>query len=241
MAPTFGLARIFFAGWVMISSFCSAFVQFHGITSKSAVCNGLKMSATTTASVSRREALCTLAAGGAILATGVLSPKPASAAIDLDSIRSTQDATVQYRSIATDEDVKASKFVTLPSGVRYADIKVGTGDLVQEGSLVSIQWALRRQNGYFVDSSQVSNFDPFIFRVGTTGPRSAVKGVDEAVRGMRKGGIRRLTVPPELGYVEGCGKGKPGPMPVGFGPQRQVNNRATTELFVFEIEVQNVR
>ena len=40
--------------------------------------------------------------------------------------------------------------------------------------------------------------------------------------GMKTGGVRRMNIPPELAFVEGVGEGKPGPMPAGFGPQRQV-------------------
>ena len=59
------------------------------------------------------------------------------------------------------------EFEKLPSGARYADLKRGTGAAVQRGSRVSLQWVLRRSNGYFVDSSQTkdNNFDPFVFTV----------------------------------------------------------------------------
>ena len=60
------------------------------------------------------------------------------------------------------------EFEKLPSGARYADLKCGTGAAtVQRGSRVSLQWVLRRSNGYFVDSSQTkdNNFDPFVFTV----------------------------------------------------------------------------
>ena len=40
--------------------------------------------------------------------------------------------------------------------------------------------------------------------------------------GMKTGGVRRMNIPPELAFVEGVGEGKPGPMPAGYGPQRQV-------------------
>ena len=93
---------------------------------------------------------------------------------------------------------------------------------------MSINWVLRRQNGYFVDGSEEHPEDgPFIFKVG--GGR-AIEGVDEGVRGMRKGGKRRIVVTPSLGY-KAVGDGKPGPMPQGYGPQRQLSNRAKTELF----------
>lgn len=45
----------------------------------------------------------------------------------------------------------------LDSGVIYADISKGSGETVKEGSKVNLQWVLRRSNGYFVDSSAVSD------------------------------------------------------------------------------------
>ena len=54
----------------------------------------------------------------------------------------------------------------LSSGVIYADIAVGNGESVKEGSRVNLQWVLRKSNGYFVDSSAVSDSVPFIFTVG---------------------------------------------------------------------------
>jgi FKBP-type peptidyl-prolyl cis-trans isomerase len=76
---------------------------------------------------------------------------------------------------------------------------------------------LRKSNGYFVDSSQVA-YDgvPFIF---TVGDGTAIAGVDEGVQGMASGSVRRLLIPPSLAYVDGLDDGKPGPMPVGFGPR----------------------
>jgi hypothetical protein len=80
-----------------------------------------------------------------------------------------------------------------------------------------IRKVLRKSNGYFVDSSQVANDGvPFIF---TVGDGTAIAGVDEGVQGMSTGGVRRLLIPPSLAYVDGLEDGKPGPLPVGFGPR----------------------
>ena len=61
----------------------------------------------------------------------------------------------------------------------------------------------------FVTSRQgvgVTGGEPYGFDVGATGTTKALKGLDYGVRGMRKGGLRKLIVPPELGYGE---KGAP--------------------------------
>ena len=50
---------------------------------------------------------------------------------------------------------------------------------------------------------------------------------------MRKGGKRRFLVPPSVGYVGPIKDGSPGPIPVGYGPRRQVEIRKTSDTFFF--------
>ncbi|KAL7518485.1 hypothetical protein ACHAWX_003305 [Stephanocyclus meneghinianus] len=131
------------------------------------------------------------------------------------------------------------------SGVIYADINVGNGETVKEGSRVNLQWVLRRSNGYFVDSSAVSDSVPFIFTVGD--PNGAIAGLDEGIRGMRAGGTRRLLIPPRLAYVSGVDDGLPGPIPAGFGPRQQmrrvmqVRKDVPGEYIFLEVKVTKVR
>lgn len=134
----------------------------------------------------------------------------------------------------------------LPSGVVVADLRPGTSnELVKEGSRVNLQWVLRKSNGYFVDSSQVANDGaPFIFKVGDG---TAIAGVDEGVRGMTQGSVRRLLIPPRLAYVDGLDDGKPGPLPMGFGPRQQmrrvqsVRKDVPGEYVFLEVQVTRVR
>ena len=102
----------------------------------------------------------------------------------------------------------------LDSGVIYADISKGNGEIVKEGSKVNLQWVLRRSNGYFVDSSDVSDSVPFIFTVGCKdNGDAAIEGLDEGIRGMKTGGTRRILIPPRLAWIGGIVDGKPGPLP----------------------------
>jgi FKBP-type peptidyl-prolyl cis-trans isomerase len=76
--------------------------------------------------------------------------------------------------------VPREAYKKLPSGVVYADLRPGTGgEAVTGKSRVNLKWVLRRSNGYFIDSSDVSGGVPFIF---TVGDGTAIKGVDEGVR-----------------------------------------------------------
>ena len=51
------------------------------------------------------------------------------------------------------ENIDPSKFRKIPGGGQAADLRIGTGAEVAEGSKVSLQWVLRRSNGYYVDGS----------------------------------------------------------------------------------------
>ncbi|KAL7499674.1 hypothetical protein ACHAWT_007301 [Skeletonema menzelii] len=133
----------------------------------------------------------------------------------------------------------------LESGVIYADISKGDGEEVTEGKKVNTQWVLRRSNGYFVDSSAVSDSVPFIFTVGD--PNGAIKGLDEGIRGMKAGGTRRILIPPRLAWMQGVDDGKPGPIPAGFGPRQQmrrvmeVRKDVPGEYIFLEVKVSKVR
>ena len=133
----------------------------------------------------------------------------------------------------------------LDSGVIYADISKGDGEIVKEGKKVNTQWVLRRSNGYFVDSSAVSDSVPFIFTVGD--PNGAIEGLDEGIRGMKSGGTRRILIPPRLAYVKGVDDGLPGPIPAGFGPRQQmrrvmqVRKDVPGEYIFLEVKVTKVR
>ena len=136
---------------------------------------------------------------------------------------------------------KSSSFtqttVTLPSGLQYYDAVVGSGPEVVEGKSVQFVWVLRRSNGYFVDSN--AEFEPFIYKVGNL--KKVMKGVDEGIRGMKQGGVRRLNIPPNLAFVDGVDDDKPGPIPSGFGPKRQVLTRRDREVWYMEVKVLKVK
>ena len=107
-----------------------------------------------------------------------------------------------------------------------------------------MQWVLRKSNGYFVDSSAVQDSVPFIF---TVGDGTAVQGLDEGIRGIKEGGVRRILMPPALAYVEGLEDGKPGPLPAGFGPRQQMRRVQTVrkdvpgEYVFLEVQATRVR
>ncbi|HBX68405.1 MAG TPA: peptidylprolyl isomerase [Chloroflexi bacterium] len=85
---------------------------------------------------------------------------------------------------------------TTASGLQYEDTLVGAGQEAKAGDTVSVHYTGWLTNGTKFDSSKDRN-QAFVFPLG--GGR-VIKGWDEGVAGMKIGGTRKLTIPPELGY-----------------------------------------
>lgn len=103
---------------------------------------------------------------------------------------------------------KAGPAVELPSGVIYRDITVGKGYSPRNGDSVAIHYSLFYDD-LEVESSRESQglaASPIGFTFGTkAGPGSIIPGINIGVDGMKVGGLRLLTVPPDLAFGD---KGK---------------------------------
>jgi FKBP-type peptidyl-prolyl cis-trans isomerase FkpA len=88
--------------------------------------------------------------------------------------------------------------VTTPSGLVYEDVKVGSGPEAKAGQTVVVHYTGWLTNGQKFDSSKDRN-EPFEFHLGAG---EVIKGWDEGVQGMKVGGVRKLTIPSQLGYGE---------------------------------------
>jgi FKBP-type peptidyl-prolyl cis-trans isomerase len=92
--------------------------------------------------------------------------------------------------------------VTTASGLRYTDLKVGSGAEAKAGQTAVVHYTGWLTNGTKFDSSKDRD-QPFSFPLG--GGR-VIKGWDEGVQGMMVGGTRKLTIPASLGYgAQGAG------------------------------------
>jgi FKBP-type peptidyl-prolyl cis-trans isomerase len=89
---------------------------------------------------------------------------------------------------------------TTPSGLIINDTVVGTGKAAVAGQDVSVHYTgwlfFGGERGKKFDSSK-DRGQPFGFALGAG---QVIKGWDEGVQGMKIGGSRTLTIPPELGY-----------------------------------------
>ena len=80
--------------------------------------------------------------------------------------------------------------------LKIEDTKVGTGAEAVTGKSVMVHYTGWLTNGTKFDSSKDRN-EPFSFQLGAG---QVIKGWDQGVAGMKVGGIRKLTIPPNLGY-----------------------------------------
>ena len=86
--------------------------------------------------------------------------------------------------------------VVTPSGLKYTDLEFGQGEEARTGKILEVQYVGWIEKGPKFDSSR-DREHPFTFRLGAG---DALKGWDEGLVGMKVGGKRRLTIPPELGF-----------------------------------------
>ncbi len=92
---------------------------------------------------------------------------------------------------------------TTASGLVYEELVVGNGAEASHGQQVTVHYTGWLTDGTKFDSSKDRD-DPFAFGLGQG---QVIKGWDEGVTGMKVGGKRKLTIPPQLGYgARGAGR-----------------------------------
>ena len=91
---------------------------------------------------------------------------------------------------------EGGQVVKTESGLEYVDLVVGTGQEAKAGQTATVHYTGWLVDGKKFDSS-VDRNEPFSFRLGGG---QVIKGWDEGVAGMKVGGKRKLTIPPQLGY-----------------------------------------
>ena len=95
---------------------------------------------------------------------------------------------------------------TMSNGLVIEDVKISDGQEVEKFNIVTVNYTGLLEDGTKFDSSLDPGRSPFRFTVGAG---QVIKGWDEGLMGMKIGGKRKLTIPPELGY----GSRDNGPIP----------------------------
>jgi FKBP-type peptidyl-prolyl cis-trans isomerase len=120
----------------------------------------------------------------------------AAAALAFLSFAAAQTATAQQAA----QQGTPGKMIELPSGLKYTDTKLGTGEEATPGKNVTVHytgWLYNNgEKGKKFDSS-VDRGEPFPFPLGGG---QVIPGWEQGVAGMKVGGKRTLIIPPNLAY-----------------------------------------
>ena len=154
----------------------------------------------------------------------------------------------QFKSVAT--QVGGDDFVSVgAAGLKYKEVRLGTGEKVRDGDTVSIQFSGRclNLNGKKFISTQdaaalttgLAISEPFVFTVGSGG---VIAGLDQAVVGMAKDGYRRVVVPQALGYDAALTLQ---PLPDSFEERRSlesiVKNPNRDASLLFDVKLERIK
>ena len=96
---------------------------------------------------------------------------------------------------ADELDVDLEQMTRTESGLYYEDLEPGSGLASREGHVLETHYTGWLTTGEQFGTSREGS--PYSFQLGR---HQVPRGFEEGVTGMRIGGVRRLVVPPALGY-----------------------------------------
>ncbi len=113
-----------------------------------------------------------------------------------------------------------ANYTITPSGLKYLEIQAGTGSSPREGQQVTVHYIGKLQDGTIFENSYKQQ-KPLTF---TLGDEAILKGWNEAILTMKKGGKRIVVIPPDLAYGN-----------------RRVRDIPPNSTLIFEIEVLGIK
>jgi len=126
------------------------------------------------------------------------------------------------------------------SGLEIIDYEEGNGQKLEWGDFIIVNYVIYRNNsGNLVklsDTYEKNNPFSYIHGSGQT-----IKGIEEAVHSMKKGGKRRVVIPDELAYnVSGLG-----PIPPEIWKRKKIfqkdNGEKSSSFLLFDIELVDIK
>ena len=109
-----------------------------------------------------------------------------------------------------------------PAGeLKVEDLVVGKGPVVKNGDTISVHYVGSLLDGTKFDASRDHGNQPFTLTI----PGRVIDGWNKGIPGMRVGGKRKLTIPPQMGY----------------GPRGSPPRIPPNATLVFEIELVEIK
>lgn len=96
---------------------------------------------------------------------------------------------------ADELDIDLDAMTRTESGLYYEELETGSGLAAREGHVLETHYTGWLTTGEQFGTSRDGS--PYIFQLGR---HQVPRGIEEGVTGMRIGDVRRLVVPPALGY-----------------------------------------
>lgn len=107
------------------------------------------------------------------------------------------DAGAQASSEAPATGCDAEGAVEISDGLCYVEHEAGNGPEAKKGDIVEVDYTGKLTDGTVFDSSEGKAPIGFTLGIG-----QVIEGWDKGIAGMKVGGSRTLTIPPELAYGE---------------------------------------
>lgn len=100
------------------------------------------------------------------------------------------------RSTSASKSGNEPELVTLTSGLKYQELALGSGKSPRAGQTVTCQMVLKTEDGIVMEDTHQTG-QTLTFKIGAN---DVIPGLEEGVLTMKKGGKRRIIIPPELGF-----------------------------------------
>ena len=121
---------------------------------------------------------------------------------------------------ADDLDIDLDAMTRTESGLYYEELESGSGLAAREGHVLETHYTGWLTTGEEFGTSRDGS--PYTFQLGR---HQVPRGIEEGVTGMRIGDVRRLVVPPALGY----------------GPRGQPPTIPPSATLIYEIELLDIK